>query len=393
MENAHAVQNQNRAVAPIKKTPSQNEHSADKRTLVKDIAAAAGVSKATVSKALNGYSNISDRTKRRIKELAEEMGYTPDPALNALAAYRRKNTTASYQANIALITTAETSQTISQSPITSSLSLLNRYLVREFKRMGYKLDVEAIGNQRQAYRHSSDILYNRGVKGLLFLPSEHPLSSFPFQWKHFTSVSVFHHEPKPLMPAVGVNPFSLAQRIAQQLYERGYRKPGLILPTPLRLCSTWQTHFQDCWARFKTGKALPHLIATSNHDSQMLRTFASWIRKSKPDVLVCHGSAASITRLLSESNIRVPEDLSLVSTDIATGEDSLSGCTYSIELLATLTTELMVRLLQQNQVGLMKHPYSIQIDPQWQEGTTLPKLSSLNRPSFSKRFKHLSEWI
>lgn len=50
-------------------------------TTIKDLAKAAGVSVTTISRALNGYSDVSEKTRMRIKKIAEEMDYRP----NALA--------------------------------------------------------------------------------------------------------------------------------------------------------------------------------------------------------------------------------------------------------------------------------------------------------------------
>jgi DNA-binding LacI/PurR family transcriptional regulator len=44
---------------------------------IKDIARAAGVSPSTVSRALNDHPRISQKTKVRIRQLAQELGYTP----------------------------------------------------------------------------------------------------------------------------------------------------------------------------------------------------------------------------------------------------------------------------------------------------------------------------
>ncbi|MCS7181365.1 MAG: LacI family transcriptional regulator, partial [bacterium] len=51
---------------------------------IKDIAKIAGVSKATVSKALNNKSDISKKTKKKIKKIAEEMGYIPNSIAKCL---------------------------------------------------------------------------------------------------------------------------------------------------------------------------------------------------------------------------------------------------------------------------------------------------------------------
>ena len=58
---------------------------------VKDIAAACNVSVATVSKALNGYSDISEETRRLVKEKAAELGYLPNLAAVALKTNRTYN--------------------------------------------------------------------------------------------------------------------------------------------------------------------------------------------------------------------------------------------------------------------------------------------------------------
>jgi len=51
---------------------------------LKTIAEKCGVSIATVSKALNDQKDISDETKRRIKQAAEDLGYFPNAAARAL---------------------------------------------------------------------------------------------------------------------------------------------------------------------------------------------------------------------------------------------------------------------------------------------------------------------
>ncbi|MDR1538461.1 MAG: LacI family transcriptional regulator [Clostridiales bacterium] len=51
---------------------------------IKDIAKAAGVSKSTVSNALNGKKNVSDETKKMILDLCQELNYYPNAAGRSL---------------------------------------------------------------------------------------------------------------------------------------------------------------------------------------------------------------------------------------------------------------------------------------------------------------------
>lgn len=51
---------------------------------IKDIAKAAGVSITTVSRALNGYPDVNEKTRSRIKKLAEKMSYRPNAQAQSL---------------------------------------------------------------------------------------------------------------------------------------------------------------------------------------------------------------------------------------------------------------------------------------------------------------------
>ena len=58
---------------------------------MKDIAQECGVSVATVSKALNDYSDIGAETRKRVHEAAERMGYFPNSSARALKTKRTYN--------------------------------------------------------------------------------------------------------------------------------------------------------------------------------------------------------------------------------------------------------------------------------------------------------------
>lgn len=55
-----------------------------KRVTIKDLAKAANLSITTVSRALNGYDDVSEKTRMRVKALAAEMNYAPDANARSL---------------------------------------------------------------------------------------------------------------------------------------------------------------------------------------------------------------------------------------------------------------------------------------------------------------------
>ena len=63
----------------------------DRRATIEDVAIAADVSVATVSRALRNLPNVAESTRRRVEAVAADLRYRPDPAASRLAA--RKTTT------------------------------------------------------------------------------------------------------------------------------------------------------------------------------------------------------------------------------------------------------------------------------------------------------------
>jgi LacI family transcriptional regulator len=58
------------------------------RPTIKDVAEQAGVSIATVSRALNDKGDVSVQTRQRIRDVARSVGYTPDPAARSLVTHK-----------------------------------------------------------------------------------------------------------------------------------------------------------------------------------------------------------------------------------------------------------------------------------------------------------------
>lgn len=57
---------------------------------IEDVAREAGVSTATVSRALRGLPNVTDATRRRVREAADRLGYVPSPSAASLVTGRTR---------------------------------------------------------------------------------------------------------------------------------------------------------------------------------------------------------------------------------------------------------------------------------------------------------------
>jgi DNA-binding LacI/PurR family transcriptional regulator len=71
-------------------TPATSPSSSGERPTIQDVAAAAGVSVATVSRALRGLPNVAVPTRTRVEAAARLLDYRPDPHASRLAAGRSR---------------------------------------------------------------------------------------------------------------------------------------------------------------------------------------------------------------------------------------------------------------------------------------------------------------
>lgn len=61
-----------------------------KRSGIRDVAKAAGVSITTVSRALNGYSDVNEETRRKIVEISKKLNYVPNSNARSLVGKKNK---------------------------------------------------------------------------------------------------------------------------------------------------------------------------------------------------------------------------------------------------------------------------------------------------------------
>ena len=52
---------------------------------IRDVAKHAGVAISTVSKVLNNYPNVSEKTKQKVNEAIQELGFVPNSIASALS--------------------------------------------------------------------------------------------------------------------------------------------------------------------------------------------------------------------------------------------------------------------------------------------------------------------
>ena len=93
-----------------------------KRVTIKDIAFAAGITPQAVSRALRGENDISDATKRKVREIAEKLNYIKNAAASSLRSGGTKMVAVVYD-----------------NPINLYFSFMTAYLHQSLKARGYSM--------------------------------------------------------------------------------------------------------------------------------------------------------------------------------------------------------------------------------------------------------------
>tara|TARA_R100000027_G_scaffold2734_5_gene2677 strand:+ start:3094 stop:4146 length:1053 start_codon:yes stop_codon:yes gene_type:complete len=335
-----------------------------KRIRLKDIAAEAGVSTMLVSVALRGMPGVAESTRKKIKECAEKMGYKPDPALSALADYRRRTRPPSSYTQIAYVT----DHPIKNDP---RWNFANEFYLGAKARgleYGYEVVPYWLNEHGCTQRKASSILFNRGIKGLLIAPLAEDNGSLELTWKHFSSVAIGTSLANPKLDQVAFDHHDAMQFSLHKLREKGYRRIGLLLRNP----STRVRHNSlDAYVgdqyRMKSEYTIPPLLQDDFSSSE----FWEWFDAHQPDALITD-SDYTITDLLNERGLQAPRDVGVVSYSKFSNENvHISAVNQNLQIIGATAVDRLHTNLLRNAYGIPEHTNAVLVQGYWNEGTTL----------------------
>ncbi|WP_269523096.1 LacI family DNA-binding transcriptional regulator [Coraliomargarita parva] len=188
----------------------------DKRPTIYDVATLAGVSHMTVSRVLNGKQVVRPATVAKVEAAVNALGYRPDPVLSALAAYRSTSHPASSLSNLAFLDRDQTEYSAVVYEGVKAEAILN----------GYSVERHVLMHDLKQQLQLARMLYNRGVRGLLFGPSFEEWKFSDWDWSRFAMVSLGAVMHEPHMDSVCMNYFEGAFQACQILRERGCYRIG-----------------------------------------------------------------------------------------------------------------------------------------------------------------------
>ena len=171
------------------------------------------------------YGNIRaspKTTRERIAKIAEQIGYRPDPALQALMVYRRGAKASSYQGTLAWINNYRTN------PDQLKLRFGNYYLGAQERcaELGYKLEEFRLADLNMSFARLSKVLRTRNIQGLFFPPQgqQRHIPRSSFDWENFSLIAFGYSLMRPHLDLVTNAQFRTARQAMRKLRSLGYRR-------------------------------------------------------------------------------------------------------------------------------------------------------------------------
>jgi LacI family transcriptional regulator len=334
---------------------------------MREIAARVGVSHVTVSMALRDNPRISVATREKIKRVAAELHYRPDPMLNALAAYRNSKSASGIHSALAWINAWPKPEELRAY---KEFDLYWKGASECAAKFGYRLE-EFHLDRFMSPQRLHQIFQARGIRGILLPPHGGKQPAWEeFPWEDY-SVARFGRSLKfPLTHLVTADQLTNSFVAVSKMRERGYHRIGMI--TQEISVDPRGPHFTagflSAREQLHGAERLPIFAFDEAVTPALVKRFQSWMKKEKPDALL---STVDQKELLREAGYRVPEDVAVAVTSVLDGGAD-SGMDQHPEEIGRVGLLLLNSLINDGARGIPKIPRQILVEGSWVDGTSLP---------------------
>lgn len=335
---------------------------------MRDVAARAKVSVATVSKCLSGAASIPLSTRIAVTAIADEMGYRPHPYVSALMQTRRRRRDAVQQRpTLAFLTAFPTADGWQKTP-SPLLRLLYAGATKGAESRGYQLSPFWLYRDEMSNQRFSEMLRARGVRGVLLTPLPRLGMQIDLTWSYFSVVAHGLSIAQPVFHRTSNDHYQSMQLALQECHRRGYRRPGFAIDDPLshRLEQRWEASFLIARERLGFERNVTSLLY-AQWDPDLV---CQWIAREKPDVVISLLTEEQLAEL-NERGIRVPKKIGIVSLSVHEPGGLLTGIHQNAKLMGAVAVDKLIDLVERNETGIPDNAITLTMEGRWNEGRTL----------------------
>jgi LacI family transcriptional regulator len=337
-----------------------------KRAKLDDVAALAGISSATASRALSGKGSVSSKTRRLVFEAMEQLNYRPNFFAKAL---RQQS-----GFHVGLVIP----------------NLLNPYyitLADEFSQLlagtGYYLLLSATRDDPETEQRVIFDLINQNVNGLLWVPSAPDADLLGYlRDQHLPTVSLVRRLPGDFTDTVVFEDFPGSYAAAEHLVQLGHRRIGYI-GGDIRHSSNharWQGYLTALGdAQLPISDELVKLGTTQSTWGET--ALIELLHLPTPPTAIFVSSNAMMTgvlKVLRQYQLVIPRDLSILCFDdmdwFNYSAPSISAVSISPTKLAQTALDLLMRRMRNTETPDPPAFIEIHYQLELRESTVSPRV-------------------
>lgn len=345
-------------------------HAPLNRVTMKDIAEKAGVSASTVCRALSSNPQIPESTRLRIKQVAESMGYRPDPLLSAFASRRRGRSRESDITTIAYLTNFKQRDEWRDNPF---YARCHAGATKRLEDMGYKLEHFWLGEKGMTASRLSKILYSRGILGLFVAPIQEVRQHIDMDWSLFSSVTVGYSFMTPNLHRSAPHHFHGMQEALRKIFAAGYERVGLCLfsETSRRVDDLWLSAALVANERGREVNGKKRKVKVSQYlfNDQTLHSAPQWCRRNKLQVVISDNMV--VMHELQSAGISVPGEVDFATLNWEEEHPEIAGIDQRPRDVAASAMDMMIGAIQRGERGVPEVPLTTMVEGAWRPGSSL----------------------
>ena len=320
----------------------------------------------TVSMALRDHPRVAPQTRERIKRIAEEQGYTPDPNLTELMRYLRKRDISKEEPVIALLN----GQRKPLAEQGSSSLLVREGAVKRAEHLGFKTEDFWLFEPGMRLQRIVQILQARGIHGLVVLPVGGLDDVFSLPQEDFMGVATCGVAARLGFNQVHPHFYQAMHVGISNLTEKGFERIGFCLTDAEDIRSNHLYLSYLLWHQKnipESNRITPLLSEEIDREGLI-----DWVAKETPDVVLSPN--AQHYQWLQEAGYDVPNDISFAA--LAPGLDTggeIAQVRIGYRKIGATAIDVLKTKLAHEPLGPTDNPAVTLIRGEWNEGASVGK--------------------
>jgi len=336
---------------------------------LREIARRAGVSHTTVALSLRNHPSIPERTRERLRGLADRLGYRSNLLVSALMSQVRLKQPKSAPEVVGFLNGGPTADDWKNHSFSVGCFEGARQRAQQ---LGLRVEPFWLGPGGAAAAATCRMLQARAVRGHLIAPFPQPVYTHDLDWSHLICVGlgyVFNHHA---LHRGTHNHFRGSFLAYERLVRLGYRRIGLMLDRDenSRVNYLWLGGYLAA-QNTAGGSRLEPLLTTAGGE---VRQVKSWMKRARPDAVIGFGPGQFLA--LRRLGYEIPGDVAYAALDVEqtrlTHVEAVAGINQNLPLIGATAIDILVSQLYHNELGLPQRPVFSMIEGYWVDGGTAP---------------------